>query len=421
MTSEYDVFVLDGYATHLALPIALHDGQLIVCSRVLQRTDGQLSVRYKGTGRVSCAFYQFRAPFVNRRISMSQTSPEVVHGSTFVPDGALSPVDWRDRLFERFGERYDNLTGPEAERGFLGIKATIVSAGAAVLAATMFVGPVLGNIAGRFDPEGRADLEKARTSSVAKALVFNEEQQINVGTAYFEERFSATGVVYKINWGIPLPFGRTGPDVIPDFSVNKELNGVGKEKFSVPFEALKAVLDPVTGKTKITVDTQKVVVSSSWKDAPVVRDFVVKGGERVYEADSRRANLVKGFSEQFTHFSQDLFADTIKALNEQTTRAMRIKALSTFTQQCPAQMEFKLKAAINKALTENIRSTGQDKAKIGEINYTEGPFKWTEEPTPPIVQSAVDKTYEHDTNVTVNNNFTVDKITCDVSGITKEQ
>jgi hypothetical protein len=261
-----------------------------------------------------------------------------------------------------------------------------------------------------------ADLNKAHTSSDAKMLKFNEDQKIDVATAYFSEKFTATKIPYQIDWH-PTVLGITSPlDVIPDFDVNKELNGVGVEKFLVPFTALKPSLDPKTGKTDIEVDGSKVSVSSSWVESPVIRDFVPNGITRSYEADNVKANLVKNISANFTHFSIDNFTNAIKDLDMLTGRAMSSKALETFTQQCPKQLDGVLKTAINKALVANFKSTGQDASKLGEVTYTPAGFTWTEEQLPAAVQAAVDKTYAHNKRITVDKNFTVDEMKCNVSG-----
>ena len=339
-----------------------------------------------------------------------------------VAENTQSAEAWTGRFANELHNRWDHLTNEgTGEEGYMGLGIPKF-----MLRPMVVVGIGVGAVIGASSAwgqhmeytgvHGNADLEKAHTSSNAKILVFKEDKQIDVATAYFKETFTATKIPYSIDW-YPAVGPITSPvDVIPDFQINKEINGVGEEKFLVPFNALSAKLDSATGKTDITVDKSKVVVSSSWVEAPVPRDFVMSGTNRVYDANSTGANLVKNISENFSHFNVDTFNNTVNDLNKLVARAMSLKALSVVTQQCPAKLDTKLEAAVKQAVIANVQSSGQDPSKLGKFTFTDGAFVWAEEKIPEVVQSTVDATYKHDRSITVSNNFAVDELKCDVSG-----
>jgi hypothetical protein len=344
---------------------------------------------------------------------------------TYTDQQEIEP--WRQRIFDAMHDRYAQMTGPENhEAGFvqviivkklakMAMAPAVKIAGRKGAAAALSLGVTFAGAAATAEfirahqIHGGADLEKAQTSSESKALVFNKKKDIEVADLYFKEKFTAKNIPYEIEWK-PLLV-----DVIPDYKESKELNGVGKTEYKLPFTAITPKYDEETGKTDYTIDKSKLQLASSWVESPVIQDFVMDGKTRKYSANGFKSNMVKNISETFTHFSIDNFKNAVNDIDMLAERAIEEKALEVSSQSCSTQLDSHLQEAAKEAIIANVESLGQKGSSVGTVTFTEGKWTLTEESIPEVVQQAVDKTYKHNRNIVVNKDFTVDSVKCDIN------
>lgn len=256
--------------------------------------------------------------------------------------------------------------------------------------------------------EASADLNQSQTESHASVLAFNPKQELVVAEMYAKERFTASHIPYRID---------TKPiDIIqPDPEVNKELNGLTREEYQLPFTALsKPVLDKKTGKTMVVVDRSKVTETTSWLDTPYIQNFTYDGDKKNFDhANGFRANAFEVFAKMFSLVQQDTFNNTYDALDTLTDHAIAVKALDNVNKACTPQLKSLLEGSIRKALKANVASLNKQNPNDLEVTFTPGDFKWTEEKLPePVLKDT--KKYDYVGNITVDKNFQVDSMDCKV-------
>ncbi|HET8708855.1 MAG TPA: hypothetical protein VFL85_01090 [Candidatus Saccharimonadales bacterium] len=255
--------------------------------------------------------------------------------------------------------------------------------------------------------EAAADVEQAQTTSHATLLAFNTTQELHVATAYAQEQFTASHIPYRID---------TKPvDLVRDFEVNKQLNGVAQEQYNLPFDALsKPKFDAATGKTTVQVDKSKVTATTSWHDMPFIQDFTYDGDKKNFgHADGFRANVFKQVANSLKIVQADTFNNTYDALDSLTNHAIAAKALESVNETCTPKLEAPLEGAIRKALKKNVATINNQDPSDLVVTFTPGAFTWKEEALPDPVLKAADR-YNYDGKITINRNFHVDSMDCQV-------
>lgn len=328
---------------------------------------------------------------------------------------------WEDHMWDKIQEHANRPASGNPEDGFIALdianfatkplrwalfgsrdRAIATSVSSALLATTLIGGFIV-----EHEIHGGADLDKAKTSSESKALVLNKKQELKIADLYFKEKFTARDIPYTIEWK-PVLF-----DVIPDYKENKELNGVGKCAYTLPFSAVTPNYNQATSKTDYTIDKKQLKIDCSWVETPVIQDFVMAGNTRKYSANGFRSNMVKNISESATHFSIDNFKNAVNDIDMLAERAMTNKALEVSGDKCSSELDTHLEEAAKESLVANVESLGQKGVNVGETHFTDGQWVFTHEQVPAVVQAAVNKTYKHNRNINVDQNFSVDDIKCD--------
>jgi hypothetical protein len=328
---------------------------------------------------------------------------------------------WEDRMWDTLQDNANILAHGNGEEGFvtigyaLGKKAVKFFYGSweravATSASTLLVGTtIFGGFLEAREIHGGADLDKAKTSSEAKALAFNKKRELKLADFYFTEKFTARDIPYSIDWK-PALF-----DVIPDYKENKELNGVGKCRYTIPFTAVTPAYNESSKKTDYTIDKKALQLDCSWVETPVIKDFVMDGTTRKYSANGFKSNTVKNISEQFTHFRIDNFKNAVNDIDMLAGRAITNKALEVSGDKCSEKLDTHLETAAKEMVIDNVESLGQKGTNVGDVDFVEGKWVLNHEQLPAVVQTAVNDTYKHNRNIVVNQNFTVDNIQCDVN------
>lgn len=256
-----------------------------------------------------------------------------------------------------------------------------------------------------------ADLDKAHTRSDNKVIAFDKTQKIDVATAYFEQKFTAT----KIKFQVDTPF----VDVIPDYYANKELDGVGAEKFEVPIDAetIQQTYNEQSHKVDLTVNLGRIVTVTYWPGAgPTIRDFTVNKGGTARNYGDRA-----GFRDSFIHgvgglqkiVNLDTLSNTLEDANNRADHDIKLKGLESFQQACAPKLEPQVKQAVTEAITQTVKTLG-DGELLGEINYTSDHLAPKPEVLP--ITPVNGKTYAHPTKMSIKE-FKVDEINCDLSPV----
>ncbi|MEO6513060.1 MAG: hypothetical protein ABIR37_00075 [Candidatus Saccharimonadales bacterium] len=347
------------------------------------------------------------------------TTPE-----SFAPETPQTET-WEDRMWDKIQDQVNRPAPIDAEAGFIALslvglvtkplrRALLGSPDRAIatsVSTTLLVTTLAGGFIVSREIHGGADLDKAKTSSESKALVFNKKQELKIADFYFKEKFTARDIPYNIDWKPVLI------DVIPNYKESKELNGVGKCSYTLPFTAVTPAFNEATRKTDYTVDKKQLKINCSWVEPPVIKDFEMDGNKRKYNANSLMSNTVKNISENFTHFRINNFKNAVNDIDLLAERAITNKALEVSGQKCSSELGTHLETAAEDALVANVESLGQKGESVGVAKFTEGQWVLTKDEVPPVVQAAVNDTYEHNRNIVVKQNYTVDEIKCDAKDV----
>lgn len=257
--------------------------------------------------------------------------------------------------------------------------------------------------------EATADLNKAHTTSNAKLVQYDETQNIAVATAYFDETLTATAIPYEVK-SKPI-------DVIPNYKVNKELRGLGAEKFEVPLSALDWRVNASTGKTDITVHADKVISTVYWDGAgPEIRPFTVNKdgtGKNFGDRSGFKNSFLNAVGSNLKIVNLDTFKNTLDDLDAKVDHDMKLKGLEAFSE-CAPQLETRNRKAINKAIMAIVSLDQRD--KVGEITYT-GPLEWKTQldPAKRVEGDTYSSNYPKKSSEYLIKNFKLDSMKCDVS------
>jgi hypothetical protein len=246
------------------------------------------------------------------------------------------------------------------------------------------------------------DFSKTHAVSSAKLIQFTPSTRIPVGTAYFDEKLTATKIKYTIK-SKPI-------DIMPDPTVNKELHDVGAIEFDLQGKAVTAKINPKTGKNDISIDGSKALVQAHWVNTagPNIRDFTMNGNKPNF--DDRAGGVLateRAFCANAKMLNVDTCSNTLDDVDKEANKAVSDAALAAMLKQCPRDpvLTAKTQAAIAAELSQMAMSMGGGKDDIGTITYTK-PLSWS------VVQEKVQLSGDAFVHSVSEPTLTVDEMNC---------
>lgn len=287
---------------------------------------------------------------------------------------------------------------------------------AAGLVAIIAVGTLTGMGIAAFSGKtsGGYDLARARQESHALTLAFDKNMAIDIGTAYNEEKLTATGIQEHVGISSFLTLGKKIPLLPP--KVNKELDAPTATKYEIPGKAITTSVDK-RGKIDLEVDVTQLEATTSYVDAmPPIRNFTITRGGQVnygdqsgfrYSADNLAAKIL-------AIVNIDRLNNTMQSIDDSVNHDLALEGLEQVQEQCTAQLEPTLQSVAKTSITNFVFNTLHEEDRVGSITFTGGTWKWNKPTLPAAVTKNKSAKYASSYTKPVPK---LDATTCDVSKV----